>query len=298
MIVSAGGLGALLTVVGLALGTDSVAAQVQIRIGDPSRTIYSEVHEALRDSTPAADSVWRIMGAPSSRALWPMVDQMLRGRLDWNIGMLALTRIAELREPASLDSVRIWRKRILDRVIPPPPATDQADALPALRAIELELERGRKGDLAILNDLLPRIPEGQYDLADAWVFGRLGAGAADTLARQFLGTTEQSLRIRYLTLLSFSRDTALIPLLARIYVAPDSFGLPLRIGTRASDGLLWIGTRNSVQALLDARAAARARGVYADPRLGHADLDFLGSDSSAVVSRTGRWLTEWLGRLR
>ena len=47
-------------------------------------------------------------------------------------------------------------------------------------------------------------------------------------------------------------------------------------------------------ALLDARAAARARGTYADPRLCHADLDFLGNDSSMVVSRTGRWLGEWL----
>ena len=181
--------------------------------------------------------------------------------------------------------------------IPPPPATDQADALPAFRAIQLELERGRRGDLAILNDLLPRIPDEYYNLGDAWVFGRLGAGAADTLARRFLATGDQALRIRYLTLLSFSSDTTLIPLLARIYTAPDSFNLPLRIGGRASDGLLWIGTRRSLTALLEARAAARARGTYADPKLGHADLDFLGNDSSLVISRTGRWLTEWTARL-
>jgi hypothetical protein len=80
-------------------------------------------------------------------------------------------------------------------------------------------------------------------------------------------------------------------------VAPDSFNLPLKIGARASDGLLWIGTRRSIEALLAARAAARARGTYADPGLGHADLDFLGNDSSAVISRTGRWLTEWLAIL-
>ena len=90
----------------------------------------------------------------------------------------------------------------------------------------------------------------------------------------------------------------MIPLLARIYVAPDSFRLPLRIGIRASDGLIWIGTRGAVQVLLQARAAARARGTYADPRLGHADLDFLGNDSSMVVSRTGRWLAEWVGMLK
>ncbi|MEO8138318.1 MAG: hypothetical protein ABI742_01670 [Gemmatimonadota bacterium] len=274
------------------------AAQVQIRVGDPARATYSEIHEALRDSTPAADSVLRILGATSSRTLWPVVGRMLRGTVPWDVGALALTRIAELREPASGDSVRVYRKRIADHTIPPPPATDQADALPAFHAVQLELDRGKRGDLAILNDLLPRIPGGDYDLGDAWVFGRLGAGAADTVARRFLATEDQALRIRYLTLLSFSRDTALIPLLARIYAAPDSFNLPLRIGTRASDGLLWIGTRPSLQTLIDARAAARRRGTYADPKLGHADLDFLGNDSSQVISRTGRWLTEWVGRLR
>ncbi len=273
-------------------------AQVQIRIGDPGRTTYSEIHEGLRDSTPAADSVSRILTATSSRTLWPIVWRMMRGTVNWDVGVLALTRIAELREPASADSVRVWRRRIANHEIPPPPATDLADALPAFHAIELELDRARQGDLAILDDLLPRIPDGAYDLGDAWVFGRLGAGAADTLASRFLATSDQSLRIRYLTLLSFSQDTALIPLLARIFVAPDSFSLPLRIGTRASDGLLWIGTRQSVQALLGARDAARARGTYADPRLGHADLDFLGNDSSMVISRTGRWLTEWMQRLR
>jgi hypothetical protein len=197
-----------------------------------------------------------------------------------------------------MDSVLRWRKRIVNDEIPPPPATDLRDLLPGLRAVQLELARKKQGDQALLQDFLPRIPDEQYDLGDAWVFGRLGAGAADTLARRFLETSDQALKLRYLTLLSFSSDTALIPLLARIYVAPDSFGLPLKIGSRASDGLLWIGTRSSMQALLEARAAARARGTYADPKLNHADLDFLGNDSSVAVSRTGKWLTEWVGILK
>jgi hypothetical protein len=275
-----------------------LAAQVQIRLGDSAHTLYSEIHERLRIGTPAADSVRRILGAKSSRALWPIAHDMLEGKIDWNVGLLALTRIAELREPRSLDSVLAWRKRISNDEIPPPPATNLRDVFPVLRAIQLELERGRNGDLALLNDLLPRIPSGYYDGGDAWVFGRLGAGATDSVARRFLETDDQALRIRYLNLLSFSRDTALIPLLARIYVAPDSFALPPKIGTRASDGLVWIGTRRSLQALLDARARARARGIYADPQLGHADLDFLGNDSSQVVSRTGKWLTEWVDQLR
>jgi hypothetical protein len=275
-----------------------LSAQVQIRLGDATHALYSELHEGLRDGTPAADSVRRIMMATDSRTLWPIARGMLTGKSSWNSGLLALTRIAELREPSSLDSVLAWRKGIQSGSLPSPPSSDLSDLLPALHAIELELDRGKSGDLPILNQLLPRIPSGQYDLADAWVFGRLGQGAADSIARRFLGTEDQALRIRYLTLLSFAQDTSLIPLLARIFVAPDSFNLPVRIGTRASDALIWIGTRRSMQALLDARAAARARGIYADPRLGHADLDFMGSDSSMVVSRTGRWLSEWVGILK
>lgn len=273
-------------------------AQVQIRLGDPARVTYSEIHEGLWDGTGAADSVLAVLGARSSKFLWPLVRQAAEGRIEWSRGLLALNRIAELRERASWDSVLRWRRRIVDQEIPPPPATDLRDLLPGLRAVQLELMRKEKGDLAVLQDLLPRIPEEHYDLGDAWVFGRLGAGAADSVAGRFLAATEPKLRVRYLTLLSFSTDSTLIPLLKRIYTAPDSFGLPLRAGTRASDGLLWIGTRRSIQALLDARAQARARGTYADPRLGHADLDFLGNDSSMVVSRTGRWLTEWLKILR
>ena len=275
-----------------------LTGQVQIRLGDSAHTLYSEIHEGLRAGSPAADSVRRILGASSSRTLWPIAHGMLEGQVDWNVGLLALTRLAELREPQSLDSVIAWRKRIANEEIPPPPATNLRDVFPVLRAIQLELERGRKGDLALLNDLLTRIPDGYYDGGDAWVFGRLGAGAADSVARRFLETEDQALRIRYLTLLAFSRDTALIPLLARVYVAPDSFSLPPKIGARASDGLVWIGTRRSLQALLDARARARGRGTYADPKLGHAGLDFLGNDSSLVVSRTGKWLTEWVAQLR
>lgn len=275
-----------------------LAGQVQIRLDDPARTVYSELHEGLRPGTPAADSVRRILGETSTRRLWRLVWDAAEGKGGWNEGLLALNRLAELRDPTSMDSVIAWRRRLINQELPPPPATDLNDLLPGLRAVQLELERGQKGDQAVLNDFLPRIADEHYDLGDAWVFGRLGAGAADSLARRFLQTDDQALRIRYLTLLSFSRDTALIPLLARIFVAPDSFNLPPRIGGRASDGLVWIGTRGSLEALLGARASARARGTYADPRLNHADLDFLGNDSSMVVSRTGRWVTEWLGVLR
>jgi hypothetical protein len=280
------------------IGSPTAAAQVQIRIGDSTRTIYSEIHESLREGTPAADTVAAIMGEKKSAKLWPRVRDALAGRRPYNDGFLALTRIAELRDPTSADSVRRWRDRIEKGTLKVPAGDDPRDLLPALHAIELELSRAKQQDQALLAALLPRIPAGNYDLGDAWVFGRLGQGAADTIVARFLATQDQALRIRYLTLLSFSRDTTLISFLAHLYIAPDSLGLPKRIGIRASDGLIWIGTRHAVAALLAARDSARARGTYADPSLGHADLDFLGNDSSMVVSRTGRWLTEWRGILR
>ena len=282
----------------LALAASPATAQVQIRLGDSTRTNYSELHEALRENTPAGDTVLAIMRETKGKGLWLRIRQALAGKRPWADGLLAFTRLAELREPASGDSARVWRKRIEQGTLKVPPGQDPTDLVPALHALELELARGKRGDQSVLADLLPRIPSGDYDLGDAWVFGRLGGGAADTVAARFLAANDQSLRIRYLTLLSFSRDTSLIPFFTTVYVAPDSFGLPKQIGVRASDGLIWIGTQGAVAALLAARDTARARGTYADPHLDHADLDFLGNDSSMVISRTGLWLTGWLGRLR
>ncbi|HZN98602.1 MAG TPA: hypothetical protein VFB61_12795, partial [Gemmatimonadales bacterium] len=107
----------------------------------------------------------------------------------------------------------------------------------------------------------------------------------------------EEFRVRYLTLLSYFTDPRLIPLLTRVYVAPDSFGIPKRYAIRASDGLLWIGTRESLQALLDARAEAERQDIYADSSLAHGSYDFLANDSSAVISRTGKWLTTWVEEL-
>lgn len=285
-------------VTGLVLVAAPLGAQVQLRLGTESRATYSDIHEQLQLGTPEADSVRRLLAETRPRRLWQVARRMLEGKVAWDTGVLALTRLAELRWPASHDSVLSWRKQIVQGDIPPPPATDLMDLFPSLRAVDLELQRGAHGDQWMLNDILARIPDAHYDQGDAWVLGRLGAGAADSLAARFLATTDRDLRVRYLTLMSYSTDTTLIPLLQRIHAAPDSFNLPLRAGARASDGLAWIGTRASMQALLDARAAARARGTYADPKLGHADLDFLGSDSSSVVSRTGKWAAEWVTVLR
>ena len=289
------GLGMLLT-----LAAGPARAQVQVRLGVPGRANYSELHEALRPGTPSADTVRRIQRIRSPAPLWRMVMAAVRGTGDWQSGLLAVTRLAELRSKAYADSARRLRTTIEtaeENPFPENPGLKPEDVVPSLQAVILERRRAVEGDSAVLADILGRLQSKQYEHGDAWVLGRLGAGAADSLTARFLSADSAEFKVRYLTLLSYFTDPSLVPLLARVYAAPDSFGLPKRYAIRASDGLLWIGTRESLQALLDARAAARARGVYDDPKLGHADLDFLGSDSSAVISRTGKWLTAWVAEL-
>jgi hypothetical protein len=289
------GLGMLLM---LAAGT--ARAQVQVRLGVAGRANYSELHEALRPGTPSADTVLRIQRMRSPAPLWRMVMAAVRGTGDWQSGLIAVTRLAEFRSKAYADSARRLRTTIEtaeENPFPENPGLKPEDVVPSLQAVILERRRAVEGDSAVLADILGRLQSKQYEHGDAWVLGRLGAGAADSLTARFLSADSSEFKVRYLTLLSYFTDPSLVPLLARVYAAPDSFGLPKRYAIRASDGLLWIGTRESLQALLDARAAARARGVYDDPKLRHADLDFLGSDSSAVISRTGKWLTAWVAEL-
>jgi hypothetical protein len=154
------------------------------------------------------------------------------------------------------------------------------------------------GDSAVLADILARVPTRKYNHGDAWVLGRLRAGALDSVTSRFRAADSEEFRVRYLTLLSYFTDPKLVPLLARVYVAPDSFGVPKRYAIRASDGLLWIGTKEALKALLAARARARSSGVYADSTLARGGYDFLANDSSAVISRTGKWLTAWIEELK
>jgi len=245
--------------------------------------------------------VRHILRIRDTRKLWSYVTAAINGNGSWNDALLATTRIAELRDPRAVDSVSSIR-RFLDTAGPFPfernPGVKAEDLEPSLQAIMLEHQRATLGDSAVLADILARIPARRYDHGDAWVLGRLDAGARDSIRARFLSAPNEEFRVRYLTLLSYFADPALSPLLARVYAAPDSFGVPKRYAVRASDGLLWIGTREAMQALLDARARAGARGVYADSSLWHGGYDFLTNDSAAVVARTGRWLTEWIDRLR
>ena len=289
----------------LSLGTLSILsargqAQVQVRVGEPGRATYSELHEALQAGSPAADSMSAILRSTSTRGLWRLAQSALRGTGDWNSGLVAFTRLAELRSKAYADSAARMERRLANAAFPPFPANPGLtadDILPSLHAILLERRRAVEGDSAVLADILSRVAQKKYDHGDAWVLGRLGAGASDSVAQRFRTATSDEFRVRYLTLLSYFTDPKLIPLLTRVYVAPDSFGVPQRYAVRASDGLLWIGTRESMQALLDARQKARSRGIYADSSLARGGYDFLANDSSSVISRTGKWLSEWVREL-
>ncbi|HEY5940039.1 MAG TPA: hypothetical protein VIT87_04415 [Gemmatimonadales bacterium] len=284
-----------------AAGLQTAAAQVQVRVGVPGRSTYSELHEGLRRGSPTADSIRAIQRAKVPGPLWHRMRLTVEGKGDWNSALISLTRLAELRSPVYADSAA----RLLMHLesagsmpFPNDPGLKAEDLEPSLQAIVLERRRAVEGDSAVLADILARIPSKDYNHGDAWVLGRLGAGAADSLAARFRAADTEEFRVRYLTLLSYFTDPKLIPLLARVYAAPDSFGVPKRYAIRASDGLLWIGTRESLTALQRARSRARATGTYADSSLARGGYDFLANDSSAVISRTGKWLTGWIEELK
>ena len=284
-----------------AFGLQSAAAQVQVRVGVPGRATYSELHEGLRRGTRTADSVATILSAKAPAPLWRRMRLTVEGKGDWNSALLSLTRLAELRCPAYADSAARLLKHLESAgsvPFPNDPGLKAEDLEPSLQAIVLERRRTVEGDSAVLADILARIPGKNYNHGDAWALGRLGAGAADSVAARFQAAGTEEFRVRYLTLLSYFTDPKLIPLLARVYAAPDSFGVPKRYAIRASDGLLWIGTKESLAALRNARSRARAAGTYADSSLARGGYDFLANDSSAVISRTGKWLTTWIQELK
>lgn len=275
-------------------------AQVQVRVGVPGRATYSELHEALRQDSPAADTVRTIMRSKDPGLLWRQMRRTIDGQGDWNSALLSLTRLAELRSPAYADSATELLKHLESGgsvPFPSDPGLKPEDLEPSLQAIVLERRRAVQGDSAVLGEILTRIPTKKYNHGDAWVLGRLGAGALDSVTSRFRAADTEEFRVRYLTLLSYFTDPKLVPLLAGVYVAPDSFGVPKRYAIRASDGLLWIGTRDALRELLMARERARSRGVYADSSLARGGYDFLANDSSAVISRTGKWLSQWVREL-
>ena len=78
--------------------------------------------------------------------------------------------------------------------------------IPSLQAIILERRRAVQGDSAVLADILGRLESKSYDHGDAWVLGRLGAGAADSLVARFRSANCAEFKVRYLTLLSYFTD--------------------------------------------------------------------------------------------
>src|SRR5918994_4894164 len=275
-------------------------AQVQVRVGVPGRATYSELHEGLRNGTPVADSIKTILRAKAPAPLWRQLGRTMDGQGDWNSALLSLTRLAELRSAAYADSAaRMLRFLKSGGSVPFPkdPGLKPEDLEPSLQAIVLERRRQVEGDSTVLADILSRVPTRKYNHGDAWVLGRLGAGALASVMSRFRSADTEEFRVRYLTLLSYFTDPKMIPLLSQVYVSPDSFRIPKRYAIRASDGLLWVGTKQAMEALLKARSDARTAKTYADSSLARGGYDFLANDSSTVISRTGRWLTEWIARL-
>ena len=130
------------------------------------------------------------------------------------------------------------------------------------------------------------------------MLGRLGRAAADSVQARFLAADDTELKVRYLTLLSFSPT----PRRSRCWrgCTPHPTASGCRRATRRAPRTPCSGSEPGrvSAALLDARDKARARGVYAAPELSRGGYDFLANDSSAVISRTGKWLTEWVKELQ
>ncbi|HZM26738.1 MAG TPA: hypothetical protein VFB89_05245, partial [Gemmatimonadales bacterium] len=86
------------------------SAQVQVRLGDSARANYSELHEGLKDGTPAADTVKALLSSRNTRRLWGRVTAAVNGDGSWNDALLAMTRLAILRDPQVVDSALRIRK--------------------------------------------------------------------------------------------------------------------------------------------------------------------------------------------
>ena len=72
-------------------------------------------------------------------------------------------------------------------------------------------EGGRvRGDAAVLNELLAKVPTREYDVGDAWVLGRI-PGSSDSIQAGFLAASDTELKVRWLTLLTFSADSVSDP---------------------------------------------------------------------------------------
>ena len=188
--------------------TADAGAQVQIRVGVPGRATYSELHEGLRAGTPAADTVLRVLrlgspaGSGASRA---------RPSGATAIGTRARRAHPPRRAPerAYADSAARLRERSSGpraRRSPRTRGSRPRTSSPSLQAIVLERRRAVQGDSAVLADILGRLQSKNYDHGDAWVLGRLGAGAKDSLSARFRSADSEEFRVRYLTLLSYSTD--------------------------------------------------------------------------------------------
>ena len=290
---------AALAVIGLVAPVSSGSAQVLIRVGEPGRATYSELHEGLQAGTPAADSVRALLAEKEPRKLWRRMQAAVKGSAPWNDAPLALTRLAELRSPAYADSAARLAARIEAGKVTAPPGQDPADLLAPLRAVQLERARAVRGDAAVLKELLALIPEGRYGVGDAWVLGRLGRAASDSLQARFLAAKDVEPKVRYLTLLTFSddtqRDSAAGPRVRRARQLRRAAALSGRARPTRCSG----SARDRASRRCSMRGSERVSpSSYADPSLSRGGYDFLANDSSAVISRTGKWLTEWLKELK
>ena len=270
-------------------------ADRRARAGDSTRSCTRR----SAPGSPAADSVLRVqrLRSPGAALAHRARGDGGHGRLEQRTRRAHAARRAADRTYAD-SAARLRRGSSAPKAtrFPRTRASRREDVAPSLQAIVLERRRAVKGDSAVLADILGPDPPSSTITATPGCWAGWAPAPRTRWSRDSCAADSEEFKVRYLTLLSYFTDPALIPFLARVYAAPDSVGLPKRYAIRASDGLLWIGTRESLQALLDARAQARARGVYDDPSLRHARSRFSGKRQLVGDQPDGEVADDWVER--
>ena len=189
---------AALALIGLvAPGASCGSAQVLIRVGEPGRATYSELHEGLSAGSPAADSVRSLLAEkdPPASSGGGCRRRGQRLTAPWNDAPLALTRLAELR----IAGIRRQRgpaggrHRSGESAGPARTGPGRPAGAAPRRATGARPRRARRRGGV---EGIARVGSGRpdYGVGDAWVLGRLGRAASDSIQARFLAADDASSR--------------------------------------------------------------------------------------------------------
>ena len=162
--------------------------------------------------TPAADSVSRILGAGSAAPLWAMVRQAPPARSRGTTGCWPSPGWRNCGSRAVPTAFAAWRGRIEQGEIPGA-AGRRSERSPAGAACHRARADPRPAAATSRSwrSCCRAFPRASTTWATPGCSAGSGRGPPTRSPARFLETSDRNLRIRYLTLLSFSRDTLADP---------------------------------------------------------------------------------------